>query len=210
MADTIQTIKTIFESFDLKGSKTQILDRLNSFEEKTAEYEDDPKSYLVILWIKNIFLQRAGYYSRAEELLDEALNILTKIRDKTFCKWQLKVYLSLGYIHQAQCNYIDADYFLQEALLLSNKNGSQSKFKGEIYSLLARVNLYLNQHTLAKKYVGMEKEASFDKYQTRDKDKVSSIIYIYSLINYCRIKRKIGLVDSTLQPTIEKAISIAE
>ncbi len=210
MTAKIKKLKSIFKKIDLKGTKVKILDELIKFERQTTEYKSDPKCDIVILWMKNIILQNLNYFARAEELLDEALTKIIKINDKAFQKWKLKIYLSLAYIHQAQCNYIDADYYLKEAQLITDADPSLSKFLGEICSLLADVNLHLNEYTQARKYVDLEVTASFQKYQDQKKDKASSIIYAYSLINFCRVKREIGLVDNTLAQTISKALGITE
>ncbi|MCP3875072.1 MAG: hypothetical protein GY699_18210 [Desulfobacteraceae bacterium] len=208
MPDKIKEIKTIFKSFDLKGSEEELLLSLNQFEQRTLSFTSNISCYIVIMWMKNIFLQKMNHWARSEELLDKALTIASNNSDTFFIKWELKIYLSLGYIHQTQCNYIDADYFLQKALTLAENNDHLSKFLGEICSLLADVNFRLNLYSSAKRYVTQEKNVAFKNYESQKKKRESAIIYGYSLINYCRIKRLIGLVDNTLSPSIEEALSI--
>ena len=208
MPEKIKKIKSIFKSFELKGSKKELSNSLDLFEQQTHKFADDIACNVVILWMKNIFLQHMNYYSRAEELLDNALAIVENNSNIIFKKWELKILLSLSYIHHIQCNYIDADFFLDKALKLAKANSNLAKFLGEIYSLLADVNLHLNFYSKAKMYVALEKEVAIKKYTKNNTNKNSAIIYAYSLINFCRIKRMIGLVDNTLSQSIEKAIEI--
>ncbi len=110
MPDKIRELKAIFNSFDLKGPKDHIISSLNRFESKAQPFEDDNNCQVAILWMKNIFLQNLGYYPRAEELLDKALGLLKTVPTTPdtaidVTKWRLKIYMSLGYIHHAQCNF---------------------------------------------------------------------------------------------------------
>ncbi|MCG8614581.1 MAG: hypothetical protein MI802_00085 [Desulfobacterales bacterium] len=209
MPDKIRELKAIFNSFDLKGSKDHLIAELNRFEVQSQPFETDAECRVAILWMKNIFLQNLGFYPRAEELLDKALSIIKAAPENSYSKWRLKIYLSLGYIHQNQCNFIDAEFFLLKALGLADTRNDFSNFLGEIYSLLADVTIHLNQYAKAKNYVTQEKQVALTAYTQKGPDeKGAAVSYAYSLVNFCRIKRIIGLVDHTLANSIEEALEI--
>ncbi len=214
MPDKIRELKAIFNSFDLKGPKDLIISSLNRFESRAQPFEDDTTCQVAILWMKNIFLQNLGYYPRAEELLDKALGLIKAAPTApdtaiNFAKWRLKIYMSLGYIHHSQCNFIDAEFFLQKALKMADANDNFQNFLGEIYSLLADVTIHLNQYAKAKSYVTLEKKVAQAAYTAKgESDKGAAIIFAYSLINFSRIKRIIGLLDHTLPTSIETALDI--
>jgi len=140
MSDKINKIKAIFKSFELKGSKEELLAYLKSFEEQTSDFQEDIPCKVVTMWMKNIFLQHLNYFPRAEELLDKALTIATSNSDKFYVKWELKIYMSLGYIHQVQCNYIDADYFLNKALKLAEQQTHLAKVSSKLAALKNMLN----------------------------------------------------------------------
>lgn len=204
----IKKIEKTFRSFDMKGSREQILDNLTSFERSTSMYQDNPCTSVVIKWHRNIFLQETDYFPRAEEVLDEALGNIEKIADPFLMRWTLKIYLSLGYIHHVQCNYVDADFYLEEAVELALSDPSLCKYVGEIYALLADVNLNLNRYIQARNYVSLERDISYKRYQENLSDNSSAITYAYSLINFSRIKRLFGLVDHNLLQQLEEAVEI--
>ncbi|MCG8636168.1 MAG: hypothetical protein MI863_20215, partial [Desulfobacterales bacterium] len=191
--------------------KDHIVASLNRFERLVRPFEDDRTCQVAILWMKNIFLQNLGYYPRAEELLDKAMGLIKAASgpDPDLARWHIKIYMSLGYIHHAQCNFIDAEFFLQKALSLAAASEEFQNFLGEIYSLLADVTIHLNQYAKAKSYVTREKKVAQAAYTEKgDADKGAAIIFAYSLINFCRIKRIIGLVDHTLSTSLETALDI--
>ena len=204
----IKKIEDIFNSFKLRGTRENILKALADFEQRTSVYAEDPDISPIIKWYKSLFLQKADHVQRAEELLDKALALLEEKSEPFFLRWKLKVCLSLGYVHQAQCNYVDADFYLKEAAELALMEPHLSKFLGEIYSHLADVNLNLNRYTQAKKYVTLEKEISYEKYRENRSDYSSAIIYAYSLVNYSRVKRIFNLMDHDINRSLEEAIGI--
>ena len=210
ISEDIKKIEDIFNSFELRGSRDKILEALADFEQRTSVYVEDPNFSPIIKWYKSLFLQEADYVQRAEELLDKALALLEEKSEPFFLRWKLKVCLSLGYVHQAQCNYVDADFYLKEAAELALMEPHLSKFLGEIYSHLADVNLNLNRYTQAKKYVTLEKEISYEKYRENRSDYSSAIIYAYSLVNYSRVKRIFNLMDHDINRSLEEAIGIFE
>jgi len=204
----IKKIENIFHSFDRNGSKKQTLEALACFEQRTSNYLENRCLSAIIKWYKNLFLQELKHFPRAEELLDDALSVLEEKTEPLLLRWKLKAYLSLSYVHQAQWNYIDAEFYLKEAAELALSDPSLSKFLGEIYSLLAMVNLNLNRHSQARKYVTLEKDISYEKYRENRSDDSSAIIYAYSLVNYSRVKRIFNLIDHDINQSLEEAISI--
>jgi hypothetical protein len=94
MSNQTSQIKTMFNAFDLKGSERDILDALDRFEKQTDSFSSDPECHVMILWMKNIFLQQVKFYPRAEELLDAALELCLSQSDPFFGSGNLKsVYL---------------------------------------------------------------------------------------------------------------------
>ncbi|MCG8684434.1 MAG: adenylate/guanylate cyclase domain-containing protein [Desulfobacterales bacterium] len=209
MSDKIRELKAIFNSFDLKESKENIKSCINRFDDLAKPFKGDPECSVAILWMKNIFFQSCQEFSRAEDMLDDALCLMEKTGKTNFTKWQIKTYLSLGYIHHTQCNFIDAEFFLLKALRLADTKHEFRDFLGEIYAKLADVAIHLNQYAKAKSYVSREKQvmhSAYEKFGITQPD--TSVSYAYSLIDYCRIKRIIGLADHTLIPSLEKALDI--
>ncbi|MCG8563476.1 MAG: adenylate/guanylate cyclase domain-containing protein [Desulfobacterales bacterium] len=210
MDDNILKLKSIFNSFNLNGSKDEVRVALTHFETETRPYRDEPRCHVAILWMKNIFLQNLGFFPRAEEILDHAIELIDASPDVDFGKWELKINLSLGHIHRTQCNYVDARFFLQKALKQSSNQNGLIKFQGEIYSLLADVCLHLNEFAKAREYVTAEREMAYENHirAKGSDDNGPAIIYAYSLIDFCRIKRIIGLADHTLSQSLENAMEI--
>ena len=209
MADKILKLKSIFNSFNPNGSKDEIILALSQFETQTRPYKTDPLCRVASFWMRNLFLQNLGFYPRAEELLDRAMAVIESHGNIDFTKWELKINLSLGHIHRAQCNYIDARFFLQKALKQSSTHGDLSKFQGEIYSLLADVCLHLNQFAQAREYVTEELNTARKNHVNAGPDVSGpAIIYAYSLMDFCRIKRIIGLADATLLASVKEALDI--
>ena len=204
----IKKIEEIFNTFELKGSKVQILESLAEFEHQTSEQMAVPHLSVIIKWYKNLFLQKASYFPRAEQLLDEALEFLENRHEPIFQRWKLKTYLSLGYVHQAQWNYFDAESYLKDALELALSETSLSKFFGEIYSLLSTVNLSLGRYNQARKYVALEKEKSHETFTANPSDDSFSNIYAFALVNYSRINRLIHLMDQDVKDYLVEAVRI--
>ncbi len=204
----IKTIEDVFHSFDLKGDKKRILEALSLFEQKTEDYKESPYLSAVIKWHKNLFLQKTGHFPRAEQLLEESLNLLETSTDQFVQRWKLKIYLSLGYIHNAQWNYLDAESYVKDALELALSKPSLSNYLGEIYSLLSKANLSLNRYSESRKYVRLEKEIGNKKYKANKKDDSLGIIYAYALVNYSRINRSIDLPDLSIRKSIDESIDI--
>jgi len=208
MKNDIKAIEDIFLSLDLKGSKDKILESLSFFEQKTGDYKESPYFFAIIKWYKNIFLQKAGYFVRAEQLLDEILKALEK-NSEPFCQhWKLKTYISLGYVHNEQWNYLDAESYLMDAVELALSEPSFSKFLGEIYALLSTVNLSLGRYGEAIKYSRLEKEICSDQYRAQSSDASLGISYAYSLINHSRINRLIDLPDLSIRESLDESIGI--
>jgi len=203
----IKKIEDIFNSYELTGPKKHLLKALAHFEQRTSIYSEDPHFSAIIKWHKSLFLQKTNYFPRAEELLDEAMILLEKRTEPFLLRWKVKIYLSLGHVHRAQSNYVDADYYLKEAVELILLEPLLSEYLGETHYLLADVNLNLNRYTQAKKYITLEKEISYKKHKENKSDS-SAIIYAYSLVNFCRIKRLFGLIDPNFMHYIEEAIEI--
>lgn len=204
----ITQIENIFHSFDLTGAKSHLLDALTRFEQQTAEYMDIPHLAAIIRWHKNLFLQRSNHFPRAEQLLDEAMDLLEKRPESIFTRWKLKINLSLGYVHDAEWNYLDAESYLKDAEELALSDPALNKFLGEIYSLLSKTNLYLGRYNQAKRYVALEKEKSYENYSTNPSDDHLADIYAYALVNYGRITRLVGLVDQRVKDYISESIAI--
>jgi class 3 adenylate cyclase len=204
--EKIQIIRNAFNPDDLKGLNEEIINSLIQFEQQTLPFIDHPGLDAVIKWHKNMYLQRTNNYARSEELLDDALTNLTKIKlQPVFQRWYLKIYLSLGYTHRAQRNYLDAEFYLKEALKIASKETGLVKFKGEIHSLLASINLYLNRSNKAIRHVNYEKDEAYKLYQ---KDKAHASIYAFALYDYCKINRIIGACDFNSEKYLEEAIKI--
>ncbi|MDJ0780430.1 MAG: adenylate/guanylate cyclase domain-containing protein [Desulfosarcinaceae bacterium] len=203
----IQEIRNLFEPGTLDGSRDQILDALNRFEKESQRYIHHQGLSAVIKWHKSLYLQKVRHFSRSEELLDEALNKLEELDDDRFQRWRLKIYLSLGYNHRAQCNYLDAEFYLKEALKLSLTEPDLGKFQGEIYSLLGSVNYKLNRFNKAIKYVAQERRKAHDLYQSNP---AYAIIYAYSLYDYCRMTRLIGATDPKIEADLTTSVELFE
>lgn len=204
----IEQIRNIFLSFDLTGSKSHLLESLTQYEQQTAAYMAAPGLSAIIRWYKNLFLQMSHHYPRAEQLLDEAIDILEDRPEPIFNRWKLKIYLSLGYVHEAQWNYLDAESYLKDAEELALSDSSLNKFLGEIYSLLSKINLCLGRYNRSKKYVALEKEKSQENHAANPSNGSISNIYAYALVNYSRITRLVGLVDQRIKGYIREAIDI--
>ncbi|MBW1960592.1 MAG: hypothetical protein JRJ04_03970 [Deltaproteobacteria bacterium] len=214
MPDTSQTernineIRDIFHSFDLADTKEHILDFLVRFEHKTAPFMKSPPLAAIIKWHKSLFLQKISLFPRAEQLLDEAIDVLGGLTEQVFKRWKIKVYISLGYVHKAQWNYSDAESYLKEALALASSETAFTKYLGEIYSLLGRVNRALGNHHKAKQYTALEKEVCYQNHIANPSDKSLSSIYAYALVNYSRTNRLVGLVDHQILEHLNEAIRI--
>ncbi|MBW2042836.1 MAG: adenylate/guanylate cyclase domain-containing protein [Deltaproteobacteria bacterium] len=208
LEDRIRIIEETFSSADLTGSKEEILAALNRFEDKTRTFTDMPESDAVIRWYKNLFLQKVHFFPRAEQLLDEALHVLEDASDPLLQRWKLRILISLGYVHRARCNYMDADAYLHEALAMALADPALSGFMGEIYSLLGSVNLLLNRNDLAQQYVLKEKAISRNRYQEQPEERSRALAYGFSLINWARIHRKIGLIATVNRTDIETAVAL--
>jgi len=204
----VKKIEHIFQSFDLKGSKKRALDALSQFEQQTAPLAKDPLLSPVLKWFRNLFLQKACYFPRSEQLLDETLSAFENRTEPVYLRWKLKTFLSLGYVHMAQCNYFDAESYLKDALEIALTEPSLTKFLGEIYSLLSKANLSLQRYGQAKRYTALEKEVSQENYKTNPSDDNAAMIYAHALINFSRTNRLIGFVDQGIQSNIEEAIEI--
>ncbi len=204
----IQQIENIFHSFDLTGPTDRLLDSLGRFEHQVAKYMNVPHLSAIIRWHKNMFLQKANHFPRAEQLLDEAIDLLEKQPEPIFIRWKLKIYLSLGYVHDAEWNYLDAESYLKDAKELALSDPTLNKFLGEIYSLLSKTNLYLGRYNQAKRYVALEKENSHEKYSANPSDESLANIYAYALVNYARVTRWVGLVDQRVHDEISEAKAV--
>jgi len=206
--EQIKQIKDIFLSFDLTGSKSHLLESLAGYEQQTVAYIDVPGLSAIIRWHKNLFLQMSHHFSRAEQLLDEAIDLLEDRPESIFKRWKLKICLSLGYVHEAQWNYLDAKSYLKDAEELALSDAPLNKFLGEIYSLLSKINLCLGRYNRAKRYVALEKKTSQENYATHPSDESMAEIYAYALVNYSRITRLVGLVDQRVKDDTREAIDI--
>jgi class 3 adenylate cyclase/tetratricopeptide (TPR) repeat protein len=203
----IQEIRNQFRPSDLDGPPGQILNALNRFEKDTQRAMHHPGLAAVIKWHKSLYLQKARHFSRSEELLDEALTKLEELDDDRFQRWRLKIYLSLGYNHRSQCNYLDAEFYLKEALKLSLTEPELNKFQGEIYSLLGSINYKLNRFNKAIKYVTQERRKAEDLYRSNP---AYAVIYAYALYDYCRMTRLIGATDPKVEADLAMAVELFE
>lgn len=201
----VQEIRNLFVPSDLEGDREQILSALNRFEKETQRFIHHEGLSAVIKWHKSLYLQKVRHYSRSEELLDEALTKLEETEEAGFQRWRLKIYLSLGYNHRSQCNYLDAEFYLKEALKLSLTEPKLNKFQGEIYSLLASINYRLNRFNKAIKYVSQERRKAHDLYQSNP---AFAVIYAYALYDYCRMTRLIGATDPKIDDDLATAVEL--
>lgn len=212
MSNKIRELNTIFNSFDLKGPKEKIADKLLRFEAETSRFSGTEDCEVPVLWMKNIFLQAMGDFSEAEALLETALARIKASADQDSATWKIKIYMSLGHIHQEQYNFIDAQFFLSKAYDLAISHKGLNNFFSLTCASLAKVSIHLNQYAKAKKYVTQGKKEAAAVYQTQKKDDQNEsrpdVEYAYSLIDYCSIKRIIGLVDNTLLNLVEEALYI--
>lgn len=206
--EDIQTICDAFNPSDLKGSQEDIQKALDKFEEETLLFVRHPGLDAVIKWHKNIFLQKTNNFARSEELLDDALTNLTEIEPHPpFQRWYLKIFLSLGYTHIAQRNYLDGEFYLKEALNIASSDSSLTKFKGEIYSLLASINLFLNRLSKAIRYVKYEKDEAHELYLS---DRSHALIYAYALHDYCKVNRLVGVSEPNMEKYLDESVSLFE
>ncbi|MEJ2640705.1 MAG: adenylate/guanylate cyclase domain-containing protein [Desulfosarcinaceae bacterium] len=203
----IQEIRNRFNPSDLDGSAEQILSALNRFEKASQRDIHHPGLAAVIRWHKSLYLQKVRHFSRSEELLDQALTNLEELHDAVFQRWRLKVYLSLGYNHHSQCNYLDAEFYLKEALKLSLTEPELNKFQGEIYSLLGSINFKLNRFNKAIKYVSQERRKATDLYKS---NAAYAVIYAYALYDCCRMTRLIGATDPNVDTDLATAVDLFE
>lgn len=201
----VQEIRNLFEPADLDGDRDQILSALNRFEKGAQRFIRHEGLSAVIKWHKSLYLQKVRHFSRSEELLDEALTKLEELEDPCFQRWRLKIYLSLGYNHRSQCNYLDAEFYLKEALKLSLTEPKLNKFQGEIYSLLASINYRLNRFNKAIKYVSQERSKAHALYQSNP---AFAVIYAYALYDYCRMTRLIGATDPKVEGDLTTAVEL--
>ncbi len=204
----IRTIHEIFHAFDLAGSKAQIFDYLACFEQKTSSFLTSPAISAIIKWHKNLFLQKVLLFPRAEQLLDEAIDILEDQTESLYNRWKIKIYISLGHVHNAQWNYLDAESYLTDALNLAQSEPSLSKYLGEIYALLSRVSLSIGNHHQSKQYAALEKEVCYQNHIANPSDQPLANIYAYALVNYSRINRLVGLVDHQILENLNEAVRI--
>jgi len=204
----IQEIEDIYHSFDLMVSEPKILDALSKFEHQTAHFITFPELNAIINYHKNLFLQKAYYFPRAEQLLDEALVVLGDKTEPFFQQWQVRIFVSLGYVHKSACNYTDADTYLNDALSLALSNNNLSGYLPEIYSLLSTVNLFLSRNSEAKQFAVRSKKMAYEKYQSNPTDNKNAASYAYALVNSCRTSRLIGFIDPSLKLNLDEAKDI--
>ncbi|SMC66180.1 Adenylate cyclase, class 3 [Desulfocicer vacuolatum DSM 3385] len=205
----IKEIDAVFHSFQLEGSTREILEILACFEKKTVESIEVMELNAVVKWYKSLFFQKVFLFQRAEELLDEALDAIDGKKEQYLCRWKVKIYISLGYVHRAQWNYQDAEFYLTGALELAKSLPELHKFLGEIYSSLSQVSLLLSQHHQASRYAIHEKKVCLEHYQSAPSEKNNAIIYAYALINYSRIRRLIGVLDHENEENLREAAEIS-
>ncbi|MFH2045188.1 MAG: adenylate/guanylate cyclase domain-containing protein [Pseudomonadota bacterium] len=205
----INAIKDAFIAIDIKGSLEQIFWLLAEFEQKTAQYTAFPHLDAIIKWHKNLFFQKAYLFQRAEELLDEALDSIEERKEPLFQKWKVKIYISLGYVHKAQWNYLDAEFYLFNALKQAKYLPELSKFLGEIYSGLSQISLFLTHHHQANQYAALEQKVCSENYIADPSSESGSVIYAYALINRCRIKRLLGMVEREYLKDLDTAFDLA-
>ena len=206
--EKIKEIDAAFHCFQLNGSPVELLECLADFERKTFQFIADSRLNAIVKWYKNLFFQKAFLFQRAEELLDEALDIIDDQKDTYFFRWKVKIYISLGYVHRDQWNYLDAEFYLTYALELARSVPELHKFLGEIYSCLSHVNLLLSRHHQANSYAAMERRVSRERYQTRPEDKNSGVVYAYALINHSRIRRMMGVLDQANEIVLKKPLKL--
>ncbi len=207
--EQIEDIEKAFRCFQLKGSPAELLESLAGFENKTVQFTVNTLLNAIIKWYKNLFFQKAFLFQRAEELLDEALDVIDDQKESYFLRWKVKIYISLGYVHRDQWNYLDAEFYLTHALKLARTFPELNKFLGEIYSSLSQVNLLLSRHHEANNYATLEKKVSREHYQSSSPGKNSSVIYAYALINHSRIRRMMGVLDQENEQNLKEAAEIA-
>jgi class 3 adenylate cyclase len=203
----IQEIRGYFNPSDLEGTPEEILSALNRFEKASQRDIHHKGMAAVVKWHKSLYLQKVRHYSRSEELLDEALSNLEELDEACFQRWRLKIYLSLGYNHRSQCNYLDAEFYLKEALKLSLTEPELNKFQGEIYSLLGSINYKLNRFNKAIKYVSLERHKAKELYTSNS---AYAVIYAYALYDYCRMTRLIGATDPNIDADLATAVNLFE
>ena len=207
--ENIDEIDTAARCFEIKGSKQDILGLLADFEKMTARFTAIPHLNAIIKWYKNLFLQKVFLFQRAEQLLDEALDVIEEQGEDLFLRWKVKIYLSLGYAHRAQWNYPDAEFYLRHALDLAKSIPELNKFLGEIYICLSQVSLLLSRHHQANQYATLGKKVCHGRYHVDPSDKSGGIIYAYALINHSRIRRLMGRVDQENENNLREAAEIA-
>lgn len=200
-------ISELFHSFTLSGAHDEILRRLAHFERDVAPFIKDKHNLALINWYKSRFLQETGHFARAEQLLDEALSILEQTTDKRLLRWKLKAYTSLGFVHAAQRNYRDVEFYLMQAVDLADSEPSLSKDRGKIYSFMGRIKLTLQAFSQARTYIVMEKETAYEEYvqDLSDDSSAAGIRYAHSLVNYARIHRLLDLADDGLKQCLKDA-----
>lgn len=209
IASDIRKVDAAFDGVGPGESRLRTLERLADFEVRTAALISCPHVNAVVKWYKNRFFQNAGMFQRAEELLDEALDTIELLEDPLFYRWKVKIYISLGYVHRAQWNYLDAEFYLTHALDMAASVPELSRYLGEIYSRLAQVNLILGRHHQANTYVTRENQVCRERYQSDTSDSTGAVTYAYALVNYSRIRRLMGLVDRENFKDLDQAIQLA-
>ncbi|MDD5724223.1 MAG: adenylate/guanylate cyclase domain-containing protein [Syntrophales bacterium] len=207
-AKSIQEIDTIYHSFDLMVSRPEILDALVKFEHQTAHFDAFPELHAIINYLKSLFLQKAYYFPRAEQLLGKALVILGDTTEPIFQQWRVRIFISLGYVHTSGCNYIDAETYLNDALNLALSDDTLSDYLQEIYSLLSNVNLLLRRNREAKQFALESKDIAYKKHLSNPSDTESSEAYAHAIINSCRMSRLIGFIDQSLKSNLDDANNI--
>ena len=205
----IDEIDAVFHCFEIKGSEQDILGLLANFEKRVAQFTAISYLDAIIKWYKNLFFQKTFLFQRAEQVLDEALDVVEEQGEDLFLCWKVKIYLSLGYAHRAQWNYLDAEFYLTHALALAKSIPELNKFLGEIYICLGQVALLLNHHHQANKYAALGKKVCHGRYHGDPSDKSGGIIYAYALINHSRIRRLIGMVDQENEKNLREVVEIA-
>jgi len=210
--ENIKSLEQLFRSFSSQGSRDEILNNLARYEKAVQTYKHDTHLCAVIKWHQSRFLQKAGHYPRAEQLLDEILTIIEPVDDTCFIRWKLKTYISLGYVHKAQRNYQDVEFYLHQALSIAREEPGFLRYRRKICSLLGRVYLTLQKFSQAKTFIEAEKEAAYEEYMQELSDDLSPVAvhYAYALINWVRIRRIVGLADHHLEQPIKNAVSFFE
>jgi len=208
MKEKIRTSEEIFRDCSLMGSREEILAVLGRFEAQTRACTSDPELDAVIKWHKNLFLQKTSFFPRAEQLLDESLCALEEVRDPLLVPWKLRVLISLGYVHRARCNYLDADTYLHDALTLSESGPALSDFTGEIYALLGSVNLFLHRNDLAQQCATKERAFAKSRYDALPEEMPRAVAFGYALVHFSRVHRKIGLSRAVDRADLETAVTL--